>query len=219
MLALLGAGTPPEGELWPADDRGMAAAGEGAARLSADAALSAVGRLLDPRAVAPHSGRRRCAAPSAEAELATTRASASPSREREDGAQRDPFILNRFEKIFAMAEMVNVDRPSDDSEDEDARKAADDLDELAISRRSGKPATKLKFDLDLPPEAVDAYAPGWRTCSIRNGITAAAPISRSLPRADADAARPARTGRPDETMRRTIRQVRRRSRRCGRATN
>ena len=42
-------------------------------------------------------------------------------RERDDDAsQRDPFVLNRFEKILAMAEMVNVDRPSDDSEDEDA---------------------------------------------------------------------------------------------------
>jgi nitric oxide reductase NorD protein len=78
-------------------------------------------------------------------------------REREDRkAQRDPFILNRFEKILAMAEMVNVDRPSDDSDDDDARKAADDLDELAISRRKGRPASKLKFDLDLPPEVVDA---------------------------------------------------------------
>jgi nitric oxide reductase NorD protein len=76
-------------------------------------------------------------------------------RQSDDGSKRDPFILNRFEKILAMAEMVNVDRPSDDSEDEDARKAADDLDEIAIGRRSGKPATRLKFDLDLPPQAID----------------------------------------------------------------
>ena len=78
-------------------------------------------------------------------------------RQREDDAKaRDPFVLNRFEKRFsAIAEMVNVDRPADDSEDEDARKAADDLEELTIGSRSGKPATKLKFDLDLPPEAVD----------------------------------------------------------------
>ena len=41
------------------------------------------------------------------------------------------------------------------SEDEDARKAADDLDEIAIGQPQRKPATKLKFDLDLPPEAVD----------------------------------------------------------------
>ena len=77
-------------------------------------------------------------------------------REREEAPRRDPFILNRFEKILAMAEMVNVDRPSDDTDDDNARKAADDLDELAISRRKGRPASKLKFDLDLPPEAVDA---------------------------------------------------------------
>ena len=105
-------------------------------------------------------------------------------RERDDDAsQRDPFVLNRFEKILAMAEMVNVDRPADDSEDEDARKAADDLEELAIGRRSGKPATKLKFDLDLPPEAVDATRleagrlyPEW---DYRSG----AYLAGSLPRA------------------------------------
>ena len=49
VLALLGADTPPEGGLWPAVIGAGAAAGEGAARLSADAALSAVGRLLDAR--------------------------------------------------------------------------------------------------------------------------------------------------------------------------
>src|SRR5690606_18176070 len=33
-------------------------------------------------------------------------------REKSDGREKDrsPFILNRFEKILAMAEMVNVDR-------------------------------------------------------------------------------------------------------------
>ena len=56
---------------------------------------------------------------------------------------------------------------------------------LAIGRRSGKPATKLKFDLDLPPEALDAYAPRWRTWlypewDYRSGTY----LSGSLPRAD-----------------------------------
>ncbi len=46
-------------------------------------------------------------------------------REMDQAQRRDPFILNRFEKILAMAEMVNVNRPSDDSEDENAEKAAD----------------------------------------------------------------------------------------------
>ncbi len=78
------------------------------------------------------------------------------SRREADQAQRsDPFILNRFEKILAMAEAVNINRPSDDSEDENAEKALDDLEEIPLSKHKGKPSTKLKFDLDLPPEAVD----------------------------------------------------------------
>lgn len=80
----------------------------------------------------------------------------SATRRKDDGAKpRDPFILNRFEKILAMAEMVNVNRPSDDSEDENAQKAADELDDLPLSNQKGKPASRLKFDLDLAPEAVD----------------------------------------------------------------
>lgn len=77
-------------------------------------------------------------------------------REKDEGGnRRDPFALNRFEKILAMAEMVNVDRPVDEDEDEDAERAADELEEITVSRRSGAPATRLRFDLDLPPEAVD----------------------------------------------------------------
>jgi nitric oxide reductase NorD protein len=78
------------------------------------------------------------------------------ARREADQAQRgDPFILNRFEKILAMAEMVNVSRPSDDDEDENAEKALDETEEIPLSKHHGKPATRLKFDLDLPPEAVD----------------------------------------------------------------
>ncbi len=68
-------------------------------------------------------------------------------------AERSPFILNRFEKILAMAEMVNVDRPADDSDDHDAS-AADELDEMVLGERKGRPAAKFRFDLDLPPEAL-----------------------------------------------------------------
>jgi nitric oxide reductase NorD protein len=67
---------------------------------------------------------------------------------------RSPFILNRFEKIFAMAEMVNVDRPTDDKDDTD-KDAARDLDEVRLGRRKERPSSKFRFDLDLPPEAVD----------------------------------------------------------------
>ncbi|MBB5700727.1 nitric oxide reductase NorD protein [Ochrobactrum daejeonense] len=77
-------------------------------------------------------------------------------REKQDPRQteRSPFILNRFEKILAMAEMVSVDRPSDDSDEQNA-KSADELDDLTLGERKGRPAARFRFDLDLPPEAVD----------------------------------------------------------------
>jgi nitric oxide reductase NorD protein len=151
-------------------------------------------------------------------EVAGTNAATPPDerkrfavRERDDGAnRRDPFVLNRFEKILAMAEMVNVDRPADDNEDEDAQKAADDLEEITLGRRSGKPATRLKFDLDLPPEALDASRlnaeltyPEWdyRSRSYLQDhcrVFAGAASERG------------ETWTPDESMRRHIRQVRRR---------
>ena len=77
-------------------------------------------------------------------------------RERDDDkrSERSPFILNRFEKILSMAEMVNVDRPTDDSPEENG-KAAEDLDEMILGRRRERPSSRFRFDLDLPPEMVD----------------------------------------------------------------
>ncbi len=69
-------------------------------------------------------------------------------------SDRSPFILNRFEKILAMAEMVNVGRPGDDSDDHDAS-AADELDDMTLGERKGRPSARFHFDLDLPPEALD----------------------------------------------------------------
>ncbi|WP_160012518.1 nitric oxide reductase activation protein NorD [Rhizobium sp. 18055] len=71
-----------------------------------------------------------------------------------DDRKRDPFILNRFEKILAMAEMINVDRPTDDSED-DEPSAAEELDDVVLSQTKEKPKSKFHFDLDLSPEAAD----------------------------------------------------------------
>ncbi|MCA1491326.1 nitric oxide reductase activation protein NorD [Ensifer sp. NBAIM29] len=79
------------------------------------------------------------------------------TREAQRQKERSPFILNRFEKILAMAEMVNVDRPSDDSDEHDAQ-AADELDEMTLGERQGRPAARFGFDLDLPPEALDRTA-------------------------------------------------------------
>ncbi len=83
------------------------------------------------------------------------RPSHEATRKRDaDDRKRDPFILNRFEKILAMAEMVNVDRPSDDSEEDDPA-AAEELEEIALSETRERPKSKFHFDLDLSPEAAD----------------------------------------------------------------
>ncbi|MGE5515137.1 MAG: nitric oxide reductase activation protein NorD [Bacteroidota bacterium] len=77
-------------------------------------------------------------------------------RKHQDNADRkDPLILNRFEKILSFADMVNVNRGADDPDEEEAKKAAEEMDKIVISSHGKKAATKLKFDLDLPPEATD----------------------------------------------------------------
>ncbi|MGE5547614.1 MAG: nitric oxide reductase activation protein NorD [Solirubrobacterales bacterium] len=77
-------------------------------------------------------------------------------RKRMDNADRkDPLILNRFEKILSFADMVNVNRGADDPDEEEAKKAAEEMDKITLSKHGKKAATKLKFDLDLPPSATD----------------------------------------------------------------
>ncbi|MCA1393024.1 VWA domain-containing protein [Bradyrhizobium sp. IC3123] len=209
VLALLGTGKAPVGKLWPAM--------MGTEPLPVKASPGYRSMLPCPlwgdcwtRELSPaHAGVDECA-DGAEAASEDNRKHFAV-REREDGAnRRDPFVLNRFEKILAMAEMVNVDRPTDDSEEEDAQKAADDLEEITLSRRSGKPAGRFKFDLDLPPEALDASRltadltyPEW---DYRSGSYLPAHC-RVLASA---APENGESWTPDETMRRHIRQVRRR---------
>lgn len=78
-------------------------------------------------------------------------------RRDSDQVQRDdPLILNRFEKLFGLAEMMNIPRPVDDDDEDAARQAADDMEEIALAQHQRKPSTRLKLDLDLAPAAVDA---------------------------------------------------------------
>ena len=61
------------------------------------------------------------------------------------------LLALRFESIFTRAEMVNVDRCSEDEEDtESAQEALEDLDRVTLRRDSKPSASRLKFDLDLP---------------------------------------------------------------------
>lgn len=125
--------------------------------------LPALGVPLWPLASAAAPARtRRCdedqpQPASAKAEEQMKACAASRDETAEEWRERSPFILNRFEKILAMSEMVAVDRPSDDSEEHDPE-AADELDDMVLSERKGRPASRFRFDLDLPPEEMDETA-------------------------------------------------------------
>jgi nitric oxide reductase NorD protein len=77
-------------------------------------------------------------------------------RNADQADRKDSLILNRFEHIIALAEFFNVSRMVDDETDEEeAKKARDDLDEISVVEVKKRPKTKLKFDLDLAPEDVE----------------------------------------------------------------
>ncbi|PLX37086.1 MAG: nitric oxide reductase D protein [Hyphomicrobiales bacterium] len=77
-------------------------------------------------------------------------------RQKSDEAnRRDSIILHRFESIRSWAEFLNINRTIDDEEPDQARKVADDQDEIGLVETKKRPATRLAFDLDLAPEDVD----------------------------------------------------------------
>jgi nitric oxide reductase NorD protein len=153
VLALLGAIDPPHDRLWAAVAENGPLPSRGPTGYQPILPCPLWGDAWTRPESASRNDTDDAGGPSAGAPAETRKRFAA--REETDRPKRDPFALNRFEKILAMAEMVKVDRPSDEDEDEDAQKAADELDELTVGQRSGKPATKLRFDLDLPPDAVD----------------------------------------------------------------
>ncbi len=80
-------------------------------------------------------------------------------RRKADQIERtDSFILHKFEAILSWAEFINLNRRVEDDENDDAKKAADDMDEIGLGQISKAPATRLKLHLDLAPEDVDREA-------------------------------------------------------------
>jgi nitric oxide reductase NorD protein len=130
-------------------------------------------------------------------------------RSSDQSRRDDPLLLHRFETIFSVAEMVNVNRTVEDDDEASARQAADDLPELTISAHSKRAATRLKLDLDLAaPDAAAGAAftetsyPEWdwkRKVYHRNYCRVIATLA---PETGED-------WRPDDEMARRIRQVRR----------
>lgn len=89
--------------------------------------------------------------PPAEGEKKTRRAK---RRESDQIERPDAFFMHRFDKILSWAEFLNLHRDVEDDEEDQAKKAADDHDEMGLAQSKRKAATRLAFDLDLAPEEV-----------------------------------------------------------------
>ncbi|MCZ7593648.1 MAG: VWA domain-containing protein [Hyphomicrobium sp.] len=86
------------------------------------------------------------------AEPGTFRASRKPS---DQAARRDSLILHKFEAILSWAELLNINRRVDDDDEDNARKAADDQDEIGLAQVPQRARTRLRLHLDLSPEEVE----------------------------------------------------------------
>lgn len=82
----------------------------------------------------------------------TKKARRAKRRESDQVDRPDGLFIHRFDKILSWAEFLNLHRDVEDDEEEQAKKAADDHDEMGLAQTKKKAATKLAFDLDLAPE-------------------------------------------------------------------
>ena len=159
---------------------------------------------LRPLARSEHSAveARATEGPPEESEEKTAR---KARRRKADQADRtDSFILHKFEAILSMTEFLNLNRRVEDDDEDTAKKAADDQEEIGLAQVSKAPATRLKLHLDLAPEDVDreqisgtftypewdvrsaSYLPSHaRVLHSRAEASDATPPFRADPRADA----------------------------------
>ncbi len=72
-----------------------------------------------------------------------------------EAERKDSLILHRFETILSWAEFLNLNRTVEDDDAENAKRAAEDQDELSLVEQRRRPATRLAFNLDLAPDDVD----------------------------------------------------------------
>lgn len=86
---------------------------------------------------------------------ATTTRKLGLRKDRDEANRKDSFILHRFESILSWVESMNLNRSVDDDDDENAQKAADDQDNITLSKVDKRAATRLRLHLDLSPADAD----------------------------------------------------------------
>jgi nitric oxide reductase NorD protein len=94
--------------------------------------------------------------PGADIEDTGETAARKARRHKADQAERkESIILYKFEALLSWAEFMNINRRVEDDDFDNAKKAAEDHDEIGLGQVSKAPATRLKLHLDLAPEDVD----------------------------------------------------------------
>ncbi|WP_431702859.1 nitric oxide reductase activation protein NorD [Pseudomonas sp. BR20] len=165
--------------------------------------------LDTPQAVDLEDDADDLATPSGEQHGGPKRASRVDDHSRDGG-----LLVVRLENLFSWTEHVDLDRWADDSEDPDAARVAEDLDQLSLSRQRVRKSGGLKLHLDLPPADVDDIPlgegiklPEWdyRQQCLQPGFVN---LQLMQPRADAPQPLPARLLGPAQRLRRQFQQLR-----------
>ncbi len=60
-----------------------------------------------------------------------------------------------FEAMWSWGEYIKLDRATDDEDEKDARRTAEDMDHITLAQDNKTSASKIKLDLDLPAEKYD----------------------------------------------------------------
>jgi nitric oxide reductase NorD protein len=156
VLALLG-GAGESGPFWPTvTGAGEIAAPRSSRRYRPFLPVPLWGETIDAPAAGRTADEAGQGADGGTADASDDHARRATRRPNEQAERNDPLLLNRFEKILTLVESLNINRTVDDDDEEAARKALEDADEIGLSSHTRKASTRLKFDLDLPPPAVDA---------------------------------------------------------------
>ena len=87
--------------------------------------------------------------------LATATRKQAMREDNEQANRTDSFIMHRFESIFSWVESMGLNRATDDDDLENAQKAAEDQDHIALTKHHKRAATRLRLHLDLAPQDAD----------------------------------------------------------------
>ena len=73
----------------------------------------------------------------------------------DQATRKDSLVLHKFEAIFSWAEFLNLNRRIEDNDEDTAKKAADDQEEISLTQVPQKARARLRLHLDLSPEEAE----------------------------------------------------------------